>query len=93
MKYFDDMNDKYGFNDGEAVPNEADRHRAVYIQAINRMAELLRSKSQAEAYDRMGVHNWCLITFINPGERFVRWQYTDDAMHMAIARCLMFASG
>lgn len=61
MRYWDDMRTKYGFNDGGAVPDGAEVYRAVYIRAVNKLAEQLNSGVRAAAYDRAGVHNWCLI--------------------------------
>lgn len=63
MRYWDEMRTKYGFNDGEAVPDGADVCRTVYIRAVNQLAEQLGSKVRAAAYDRAGVHNGCLILF------------------------------
>jgi hypothetical protein len=63
MRYWDDMRTKYGFNDGGAVPDGAEVYRAVYIRAVNQLAEQLGSGVRATAYDRAGVHNWCLILF------------------------------
>jgi hypothetical protein len=63
MRYWDEMRTKYGFNDGGAVPDGAEVYRAVYIRAVNKLAEQLDSRVRAAAYDRTGVHNWCLILF------------------------------
>jgi hypothetical protein len=63
MNYFDDMRDKYGFNDGGAVPNDAGACRTVYVTTINKLAVANGSAFRAYAYDRGGVHNWCLIFF------------------------------
>ncbi len=63
MRYWDEMRTKYGFNDGGAVPDGAEVYRAVYIRAVNKLAEQLGSRVRAAAYDRAGVHNWCLILF------------------------------
>lgn len=65
MRYWDDMRTKYGFNDGGAVPDGAEVYRSVYIRAVNKLAEQLNSSVRATAYDRAGVHNWCLILFYN----------------------------
>jgi hypothetical protein len=63
MRYWDEMRTKYGFNDGGAVPDGVEVYRAVYIRAVNQLAEQLGSCVRAAAYDRAGVHNWCLILF------------------------------
>lgn len=63
MKYWEDMQSKYGFSDGEAVPEGAEVYREVYIAAVNAMAEKLGCAQRAVPYDRPGVHNWCLILF------------------------------
>ncbi len=33
MKYWDELNSKYGFSDGEAQPPDADAAREVYLRA------------------------------------------------------------
>jgi len=63
MRYWDEMRTKYGFNDGGVVPDGVEVYRAVYIRAVNKLAEQLGSRVRATAYDRAGVHNWCLILF------------------------------
>lgn len=63
MRFWDDMQHKYGFSDGEAVPDGSEVYRAVYIRAVNALAAQLGSGVRAVAYDRPGVHNWCLILF------------------------------
>lgn len=63
MRYWDEMRTKYGFDDGGAVPDGTEVYRAVYIRAVNQLAEQLGSRVRATAYDRTGVHNWCLILF------------------------------
>lgn len=63
MRYWDEMRTKYGFNDGGAVPDGVEVYRAVYIRAVNQLAEQLSSRVRATACDRAGVHNWCLILF------------------------------
>jgi hypothetical protein len=63
MRYWDEMRTKYGFNDGGAVPDGVEVYRAIYIRAVNKLAEQLGSGVRATAYDRAGVHNWCLILF------------------------------
>lgn len=63
MRFWDDMLEKYGFADGEAMPDGAEVYRAVYVRAVNALAEQLRSEVRAVAYDRPGIHNWCLILF------------------------------
>lgn len=61
MRFWEDMQSKYGFSDGNAVPDGVEIYREVYIRAVNKLAEQLGSGVRAAAYDRFGVHNWCLI--------------------------------
>jgi hypothetical protein len=71
MRYWDDMTSKYGFNDGSAVPLEADACRQVYVRVVNKIAETKDSTVRAIMYDRKGLHNWCMILFesvANPRE-------------------------
>lgn len=68
MDYWEEMNSKWGFSDGEAVPPDAEQRREVYVTAINRLAERLGSAYRVEAYDRPGMHNWCLILNVAVGK-------------------------
>ena len=61
MIYWEEMQSKWGFGDGERVPTHVEKNRTVYIQLVNKLAEILGSTIRAVAYDRAGVHNWCLI--------------------------------
>lgn len=63
MHYWEEMQSKWGFSDGDAVPAGASVYRKIYIQAVNRLAEQLNSDVRAVAYDWMGLHNYCLILF------------------------------
>jgi hypothetical protein len=61
MMYFDEMQTKYGFNDGDSMPQGIDAYRSVYVQALNHLLEQYGSSVRLEAYDRPGMHNSCLI--------------------------------
>jgi len=63
MRYWDAMQSKWGFSDGEAVPDSIEAYRDVYLRVVNRLAEQLGSAARATAYDRAGFHNPVLITF------------------------------
>lgn len=65
MKYFNDMCNKWGFSDGAAVPDTADVYREVYVTALNCIAEKLGSQTRVVAYDRPGMHNWCMIVCVS----------------------------
>lgn len=60
MKYFSDMNTKYGFNDGESVPNEAWEIRKIYCTVLNALLEKNKSKCRIVPFNRSGVHNPCM---------------------------------
>jgi hypothetical protein len=64
MQFWDEMNSKYGFGDGTAIPNEAEMCRAVYVQALNALAEHKKSKVRAVCYNRGGCHNSVLICMV-----------------------------
>ena len=61
MRFWEDMQSKYGFGDGKAVPVEAFTCRNVYIWTVNKLAERNRSKVRCVAFNRDGCHNSCLI--------------------------------
>ena len=61
MLYWDEMRSKWGFNDGSSIPSDAEPRRDVYIKAVNVLAEKLNSNYRVAPYNRLGMHNWCLI--------------------------------
>jgi hypothetical protein len=61
MHYWEEMRSKWGFGDGDAVPRGADLYREVYINVINALAERDGAEYRAFPFDRMGLHNWCII--------------------------------
>lgn len=68
MRYWDEMRNKYGFSDGDAIPDGVLAYRQMYIQVVNTLAQQLESKVRAVPYDRIGMHNRCLIVFIGAEE-------------------------
>jgi hypothetical protein len=57
MRYWEDLNSKWGFGDGDDVPPDARALRHVYVREINRLAAKLKSKVRLIAYDGGGMHN------------------------------------
>jgi hypothetical protein len=78
MRYFDDMTDKYGFNDGGSEPDGARTYRRLYVQCLNAIAELRGSPVRAIAYDRPGCHNTCLIMPVS--KAFFNTLQPDDVL-------------
>lgn len=64
MKYWDELQTKSGFSDGDAVPPDARACREVYVREINRLAAQRGSAVRLLAYDRQGVHNCYLIVTV-----------------------------
>src|SRR5262249_8325871 len=56
-----EMDTKYGFQDGDAVPPDAWAARTVYVHALNVLLARHGSQVRVMAYDRPGVHNECMI--------------------------------
>ena len=100
MRFWEDMQSKWGFNDGDAIPEGVEAYRTVYIQAVNHLAEQLNSQVRTVAYNRFGMHNFCLILLyhVNDLKNVPIGQYTehvdiraqvaqaDDAMREAISQ-------
>lgn len=61
MQYWEEMRSKWGFRDGDAVPQGADMFRKVYVDVINALAERDGAEYRAYPFDRGGLHNWCMI--------------------------------
>lgn len=88
MKYWDDMQTKWGFSDGAATPCGIEAYREVYVQAVNYLAAQAGSAVRAEAYDRPGMHNSCLIVLVSihsrPGDPVTPLVDPDEGMKHAI---------
>ena len=67
MQYWDEFVSKIGFNDGDAVPPDAEERRSVYIQYLNALAESLGSNVRVMAFDRGGCHNFYMIALVRVG--------------------------
>jgi hypothetical protein len=101
MKFWTQLFDKYGFSDGCSVPSGIELFRTAYILAVNSLAAQLGSAVRAVAFDRPGMHNWCLIVFSRDPEMAAlppealtishpTWEEEDpdSAMHDAIAEAM-----
>ena len=51
MRYFNDMETKYGFNSGEIVPDGADVYRTLYITVMNTLLEKYDSNIRLMAFN------------------------------------------
>lgn len=60
MKFWEDMNTKYGFNDGSAYPEGVEIYRDIYCKSVNKLAADKNSEFRVVPFDRHGVHNFCL---------------------------------
>jgi hypothetical protein len=63
------MQSKYGFSDGNATPVAIELYRTVYIRTMNKLLEKHGSGFRLAAFDRGGMHNWCMF-FVVPLEEF-----------------------
>lgn len=85
MRFWYEMTNKYGFEDGDAVPVEAEACRNLYIEAVNLLAEKHGSAVRAIAYNRGGYHNPCMISFyVQADETKLVEAHEDEAMLQAI---------
>lgn len=65
MQFWSEMDTKYGFSDGEAIPPGIETYREVYLRAMNALLKRFDSNIRVVAYDRGGCHNWCLFLRVN----------------------------
>lgn len=65
LGHFHQMDDKYGYSDGQAVPVEGEALREVLVAAINAFLSEKKSPVKAVPYNRPGIHNWLLIDFVD----------------------------
>ena len=88
MKYFDEMQTKWGFGDGGLVPPDVEACRTVYVEALNQIAAKLGSELRAYAYDRPGMHNPFLILFRGKDAQTDHEELEpDEPMNEAIGCC------
>src|SRR6266446_4730130 len=64
MKYYDEMIEKYGFDDGQSEPDGVDLYREAYVVAMNHLLDKHGSAIRVMAWNRMGLHNGCMIVFV-----------------------------
>lgn len=64
IEIYEEMRSKYGFSDGATVPEGVEKVRKKIINLINKGLPK-DSLIEARPYDRMGIHNWCLIEYRN----------------------------
>lgn len=64
MQYWNEMNTKYGFSDGESYPAGIEIFRDLYVKAVSRLAEHFGSDFRVVPYNRCGVHNYCLWFYV-----------------------------
>ena len=57
MQYWEEMDSKYGFSDGEAYPAGILIYRDIYIKTVNKLAEKHGSAVRVIPFDRGGCHN------------------------------------
>lgn len=68
MQYFEEMNDKYGFSDGGALPDGIEQYRSVYIQGFNKLLKDNGSDVRVIAYNRPGCHNSVMVLRVTAEE-------------------------
>jgi hypothetical protein len=61
VRYFDEMLDKFGFDDGDAEPEGMRVYRHVYVETLNTLLAACGSAVRVTAYNRPGMHNGCMI--------------------------------
>lgn len=61
--YLHEMTTKWGFNDGELVPRDAEAARNVMVKIIAAWLKQNHPDHKVVKYNRPGFHNWCLILF------------------------------
>ena len=64
MQYWDDFRDKHGFQGGDAIPKGVEIYRTVYVRYLNALLKHLGSGIRVIAYNRPGLHNYCLIRVV-----------------------------
>jgi len=91
MKYWDEMLTKYGFGDGDSIPDGIEIYRDVYLKVVNKLAKLKGSGQRYVPYDRDSIHNPYLVCLV-PVEWFDAvyfpqqegsqvWQTADDSLN------------
>jgi len=61
------MTSKWGFNDGESLPEGVELYRDVYLRAMNLLLDFYRSSTRLIAFNRPGLHNPCMVLGVTAG--------------------------
>lgn len=85
--YLSEMTSKYGFNDGELIPAEAEAARTVIVQAGRAWLKKHHPGVTVDPYDRPGCHNYCLIHF-HPVDQPEKWLDPPDEFEEFLAEQL-----
>ena len=64
MKYWEDLNNGFGFGDGACCPDGIELYRTVYIKTVNSIAEKYGYKWRVAPYDQPGSHNGCMVVIV-----------------------------
>ena len=86
MQYLDDMLSKWGFDEGETMPPGVEAYREAYVTTLNTLLEAKHSTIRVIAWDRPGLHNWCMIAHVSAatGELLLTHD-RDGGYHEALA--------
>jgi hypothetical protein len=80
MEYWNDFLTKSGFGDGNSVPDDADVIRDFCVQIVNHFANKFGSKVETVEFNRGGLHNWCIVVFVDNDQMAA----PDDEMDKAV---------
>ena len=81
FEIYQEMRDKYGFNEGPTIPEGVEIVRKKIIGLINKGLPK-DSLIEACSYDRMGIHNWCLIEYRNKHTKHISGEPGAEAQEI-----------
>lgn len=77
---YEEMRSKWGFSEGEMIPNGAENVQKAIVELINKNLPE-NCPVEAYAYERPGLHNWCLILYRLKGTTDICEEKEPEEIH------------
>ena len=94
MKFWDDMQTKFGFDDGDSIPGGMTIYRDVYLKVVNELAKRNGSQYRYVPFNRPGCHNYYMVspvpsqwfheTYLPDQEGQEMWQAVEQDILMQV---------
>lgn len=81
MRYFNEMDSKYGFDSGQTIPEGIDKYREIYCIVLNKLLEKNQSKCRILPLEGSGTKNPCLWIRVSVADYNQQTDKLDPIIH------------